>query len=633
MQNLADAESDILADLNPQQLKAVTSENDALLILSGAGTGKTKVITTRIVYLLNNFLAYSGQILAVTFSNRAAFEMQNRVRAMTSDIDGIWLGTFHAICARILRKHAALVGLTNSFTILDSDDQIKLAKQILVDQNRDKKLAPLVVDIISRCKDKCITADQVDSLQTLKSEDVRFYKSYQAGLLSYNSVDFSDLILYVIRIFQEHQDILDYYRDKFKYILVDEYQDTNMAQYMLLRLLSPYGKGLCCVGDDDQSIYSWRGAEIGNILRFERDFPNATVLKLEQNYRSTGHILEVANSLISKNEQRHDKRLWTDGIDGHKVIVARLQTGYDEARYVARQIQNVSLRNSDISYKDMAILVRAGYQTREFEDTLLQANIPYRVVGGPKFYERAEIKDMLAYMRLVHQPADGLAFERIVNKPKHGIGEAIVKKLHEISESQSCNLFQAAEYAVENNLIRPSARTELKSFLNMIKDWRDKEYSPATLVKIIAEDSGYIQSLSKEVDAEVRKENINELINALENYTDIETFLEHVNLVADNRAFNDENVVSIMTLHSSKGMEFSTVFLCGMEEGIFPHSLSLRDGSLEEERRLAYVGITRTKDILFLTYACNRNVHGQWQSNPPSRFLSELPKEHIIEVR
>lgn len=630
MEEMQNSNDDILSGLNPPQLQAVTSLNDALLVLSGAGTGKTKVITSRIAYILNNFFAYPSQLLAVTFSNRAAAEMQHRVQQLGCNIDGIWLGTFHAICVRILRQHASLVGLTGDFTILDSDDQIKLAKQILVNQNRDKKIASSVIDTISRLKDKCMS---VDNATSLKKEDRDFYRSYQATLLAYNSVDFSDLLLYVIRIFQENQDVLEHYRNKFKFILVDEYQDTNIAQYMLLRQLSPYGKGLCCVGDDDQSIYSWRGAEIANILKFEKDFPNATILKLEQNYRSSGHILGAANGLISSNENRHAKQLWTEHGDGNKVVVARLRTGYDEANYVARQIANLKQLNHELLFKDIAILVRAGYQTRQFEDCFLQTGIPYRVIGGPKFYERAEIKDILAYMRLVHQENDGLAFERIVNTPKRGIGESVLKKLHEVAEANTVSLFRAAEMAVRHSMVRPAAQKGLKSFIDMITTWRDMEYSPSTLAKIIVEDTEYINSLPKEMDTEVRKDNINELITALESYDDLGVFLEHVRLVADSKALNDEDLVSIMTLHSSKGLEFKAVFLCGMEEGIFPNNLSLRDGTLEEERRLAYVGITRAREVLFMTYAINRNVHGQWQSNLPSRFLQELPKEHIFEVR
>ena len=616
---------DILAGLNEQQLRAVTHSGGALLVLSGAGTGKTKVITTRIAYLLNNFYVTSAQILAMTFSNKAAFEMQARVRNLTNNADGIWMGTFHAISAKILRRHAELVGLTNDFTILDVDDQTKLAKQILTDQNRDKKLAGSLINKIALLKDRC--AQIVENSEFTK-EDLDFYKKYQATMLSYNSVDFSDLIINVIKIFRDFPDVLEKYRERFKHILVDEYQDTNTLQYTLLRQLSHEGNGLCCVGDDDQSIYSWRGAEIANILRFKKDFSNADVIKLEQNYRSYGHILAAANGLIAHNSHRHGKQLWTTNGQGNKVTITKLRTGFEEALYVAKQIS--ALKTQELS--TVAVLVRAGYQTREFEDVFLQANIPYQVIGGLKFYERSEIKDILAYMRLVHQDNDNLAFERIINTPKRGLGNAILNKLREIAAYNSYSLCRAAEYAVDNGLVRVSAKNTLMAFLEMINSWREAVYSPALLAKTIVEESGYLNALQKDKDADSRKENINELIAALEEYDDLGEFLEHVSLAAYNRGDRSE-LVNIMTLHSSKGLEFDAVFLCGFEDGIFPNNLSLRDGTLEEERRLAYVGMTRAKSMLYITYALNRNVHGQWQTNPPSRFLRELPQEHIDENR
>lgn len=622
-----------LNGLNEPQLKAVTSVNDALLVLSGAGTGKTRVITTRIAYLLANFLAYQSQILAVTFSNRAALEMKMRLSEMIGDVSGIWLGTFHSICVRILRKHADLVGLTKDFTILDRDDQEKLAKQILVEMGKDKKLAGYMVEKILRLKDKCITIFNIDTCYDIKPEEAEFYKKYQTQIFSYNAVDFSDLLLYVIRIFQENEEVLEYYRDKFKYILVDEYQDTNIAQYLWLRLLSPKGKGLCCVGDDDQSIYSWRGAEIGNILRFEKDFPNASILKLEQNYRSTGHILGAANGLISSNSERHVKQLWTEFGDGDKVVVVGLQTGYDEARYIANQIENMR-KQRGILYKNIAILVRASFQTREFEDIFMSLGIPYKVIGGPRFYERKEIRDILAYMRLVYQTNDSLALERIINLPKRGIGETIVNKLRDISIENSCSMFAAIEFVVKNDLVRMSAKSELEKFYNLISSWRTMNYSPATLAKIILEETGYLDMLKKEktIESETRQENLKELLTALETYSDLGVFLEHVSLVMDNGYKKDENLVSVMTLHSSKGLEFDLVFLAGLEEGVFPHQLSIREGNLEEERRLAYVGMTRARKLLFITFAYNRRVHSQWQANSPSRFLYELPKDHIFEI-
>lgn len=623
-----------LNGLNEQQYKAVTSLNDALLVLSGAGTGKTKVITTRIAYILDNLLAYQSQILAVTFSNRAANEMKVRLKQMIGNAaDGVWLGTFHSICVRILRKHANLIGLESDFTILDRDDQEKLAKQILVDMGNDKKLAGYMIDKISRLKDKCINVFNIDTCSNVKPTEAEFYRKYQAQIFSYNAVDFSDLILYVIRIFQENDEVLEYYRNKFRYILVDEYQDTNLAQYIWLRLLSPKGRGLCCVGDDDQSIYSWRGAEIGNILRFEKDFPDACVLKLEQNYRSTGHILGAANGLISANKQRHAKQLWTEFGDGDKVVVTGLQTGYDEARYVATQIENMHRRRGT-NYKDIAVLVRASYQTREFEDIFMSAGVPYKVIGGPKFYERKEIRDILAYMRLVYQQNDGLAFERIINQPKRGIGETVVSKLREISLEHNCSMFNVIDIAVNEDLVRASVKSTLSEFVNLIKQWRNADYAPATLAKVILEESGYMDMLKKEktIESETRQENLKELVTALESYSDLGVFLEHVSLVMDNNVQKDENLVNIMTLHSSKGLEFDLVFLSGLEEGLFPHQLSIREGNEEEERRLAYVGMTRARKLLFMTFAYNRRIHSQWQSNAPSRFLSELPEEHIFKI-
>ena len=628
IQNI-DNMDDILGGLNEPQYEAVTSSDEALLVLSGAGTGKTRVITSKIAYLLRSFLAYPSQILAVTFSNRAAQEMATRVRDFGCDTDGLWLGTFHAMCAKILRKHAELVGLNSEFSILDTDDQLKLAKQILTEQGRDKKLANQMIDMVGRLKDKCVSFDKVT---TLSKEDRDFYSTYQSTLLAYNSADFGDLILYVIKIFQEHDDVLASYRKKFKYILVDEYQDTNLAQYMLLRQLSPYGKGLCCVGDDDQSIYSWRGAEISNILNFANDFPDAKVLKLEQNYRSSGHILGAANGVISCNTSRHQKQLWTEHPAGNKVVVARLDTGYEEANYVAKQICNLKKLNKTLSYKDMAILVRAGYQTREFEDRLLQAGIPYRVIGGPKFYERAEVKDILAYMRVVHHD-DPLAFDRIVNLPKRGVGESVLRKLHTIAANNSLSMLDASRRAVNHSLVRVGAIEGLRGLLALIDKWQEMDLSPSELAAQIVEDIDYFAYLPKGAEVEAKKENIEELITALKSYDDLGVFLEHVRLVADSRALKDEDVVTLMTLHSSKGLEFSAVFLCGMEEGIFPNGMSLRDGSLEEERRLAYVGMTRARDALFMTYTINRYMHGEWKSNPPSRFLRELPRQHIFEVK
>ncbi len=622
----------MLIGLNDEQNKAVTSLNNPLLVLSGAGTGKTRVLTTRIAYILENGYAFPSQILAVTFSNRAAKEMKERLSSVTTLSDGVWLGTFHSICVRILPSHAELIGVSRSFTIIDSDDQSRIVKQILKEINVDKKITNHVVSKISRWKDRCISSDH----ESVDAESVegRVYKLYQERIVSYESVDFGDLILYVIEIFQKYPEILQRYREKFRYILVDEYQDTNIAQYLWLRLLSPFGEGLCCVGDDDQAIYSWRGAEIGNILRFEKDFANAEIVRLEQNYRSTKHILGAASSLISKNELRLGKTVWTSFEEGTKIAVQCTYNGYAEAQATVERIEFLR-RNLDMRYKDIAVLVRAGFQTREYEERFIVNGIPYKVVGGFKFYDRAEIKDIVSYLRLVYQVNDSLAFERIINVPKRGVGASTMAKFFQLAGERNISLYSATNFILENDVLRPALKNALGDFIKLIESLRMRvDLRPVEIAKIILDETGYLDELKREdtIESQTRIENLKELLIALEEFDDLSSFIEHISLVSDRNSNADDDVVSVMTLHSAKGLEFDAVFLGGWEEGVFPHNLSLQEGNVEEERRLAYVGITRAKKYAHITYAVNRKIHNQWQVNMPSRFLSELSEEHIVKI-
>lgn len=627
-----DGVDELLGSLNSEQLSAVVELDKPLLVLSGAGTGKTKVITTKIAYILENGFAFPEQILAVTFSNRAAKEMRERLSGICSFSTNIWLGTFHSVCAKILRSYAELVHISNDFTILDADDQIKLIKQILKEINVDKKAAQCVLGTISRWKDKGLTSD--DPSIDITSLEGKVYKIYQERITSYNSVDFGDLLLLVIRIFKEYPEVLQKYRSKFKYILVDEYQDTNIAQYIWLRMLSPFGKGLCCVGDDDQAIYSWRGAEVGNILRFDKDFAETKVVRLEQNYRSTGHILGAAASLIVNNETRLGKTIWTSDDDGDKIIVQQVYNGYEEAQFVSEKIELLRIQQK-ITYKNAAVLVRAGFQTREFEERFIANGIPYKVVGGLKFYERQEIKDIIAYMRLIYQPNDSLAFERVINVPKRGVGAASIAKFYALASEKNISLYQASKEMLNSGGLRPTLRNALDEFITFIESMRLREdLSPAGLARAVLEETGYISSLKREnsLEAQARIENLKELLVALEEFEDLPSFIEHISLVMDSPKEQEDDVVSIMTLHSAKGLEFDTVFLGGWEDGIFPHNLSIQEGNIEEERRLAYVGITRARKRAFITYAQNRKVHNQWQAYMPSRFLSELSPEHIVHL-
>lgn len=632
--NFDDIDERLLKNLNPEQYEAVISLDKALLVLSGAGTGKTRVLTTKIAYIIEHGYAFPHQILAVTFSNRAAREMKERLFSMTTGADGVWLGTFHAICAKILRRHANLLEMSTNFTIIDADDQNKLIKQIVKELNIDKRSVNALVNKISRWKDKGITFE--DSRIDDSTVEGRVYKIYQEKLFSYDSMDFGDLLLNTIQIFKKSPEILQEYRKKFKYILVDEYQDTNMAQYIWLRMLSPIGTGLCCVGDDDQSIYSWRGAEVGNILRFEKDFMNTKIVRLERNYRSDGHILGAAASLIANNQNRLGKTIWTEENQGEKVLVKRAYNGYEEAQMVSERIETLN-RREDISYGQMAVLVRAGYQTREFEDRFIAFGIPYRVVGGLKFYDRQEIKDIVAYMRLIYQQNDSLAFERIINVPKRGIGAAAVSKFYSYASEKNISLFLASKEMVDFDLLRGSLKNAVKEFIDLVESIKSQNgLKPTEIAKLIIDKTGYAQMLisEKTVESQARLENLKELVAALSDFTDLASFMEHVSLVVDypKNAFEEE-VVSIMTLHSAKGLEFDSVFLTGWEEGVFPHNLSLQEGNIEEERRLAYVGLTRAKKRAFITFVANRRIHNQWQANPPSRFLRELSEKDIAIAR
>ncbi|MDR1365950.1 MAG: UvrD-helicase domain-containing protein [Holosporales bacterium] len=624
---------EIIDQLNPQQREAVVQLGKPLLILAGAGTGKTRVLTSKISYIITEQYADSQEILAVTFSNRAASEMKQRIPFQLG-----WIGTFHANCAKILRRHSDLLGIKSDFVILNQDDQLKLVKQILQDENMsDKKDAPAeTLAVISRWKDAGLESGGViPSKREVERQAIKVYEIYQDRLRSYDAVDFGDLILCTLRLFRNNQDVLQAYRDRFKYIFVDEYQDTNVAQYLWLRTLSPNGKGLCCVGDDDQSIYSWRGAEVGNILRFSQDFPDAVVIRLEQNYRSTKHILEAASGLIARNHQRLGKKLWcADENQGEKLNIHGLYSSRDESLWVAQNILQAN-RQLNVPLSDIAVLIRAGFQARELEEKFTAWGIPYRVIGGPRFYERQEIRDVIAYLRVVCHPDDSMALERIINVPRRGIGQSTVNQLHSLALELSISCFQAISHLSLSQDVRPSTRKALEEFVSDINRWRTdmNGLPPFKLAEKIVSESGYKIALqqSKSPDSKSRLENVKELIQSLEHFQTLQEFLEHVGLVAENNQQTEgEDMVTLMTLHSAKGQEFDTVYLCGWEEGLFPNPMSVQEGNLEEERRLAYVGITRAKRRAFITFSSQRLVYNQWQSTIPSRFISEIPKENVI---
>ncbi|MBR1825465.1 MAG: UvrD-helicase domain-containing protein [Alphaproteobacteria bacterium] len=630
-----------LDELNPEQRQAVETTEGPLLVLSGAGTGKTKVLTTRLAYILSTLPVQPWNCLVVTFTNRAANEMKERVQNLIGDMaNSVWLGTFHRICVKILRAHAELVGLHANFTILGEDDQKRLIKHIIETEGLDeKKYTPQsFVESISRLKDKGITVDK--AAQNFRSTVLlTIYQKYQTRLLELNCVDFGDILLYTLTLLMSNSDVLKIYQDKFKYIMVDEYQDTNVTQYLFLRLLSQQSHNLCCVGDDDQSIYSWRGAEIENIMRFQKDFADAKVIRLERNYRSTANILNAASALISHNKTRLGKTLKVaenspaTKCTNDKIKVLSLYNGEEEAKHIADEIE--TLHRGGLPYSDMAVLVRTAFQTREFEEKFISEAIPYQVIGGPKFYERAEIRDILAYFRVIVQPNDDLAFERIINKPARGIGAKTVEKLQQTARSEQTSMFSAVQTLIANGGLSGKAKNNLEDLMQKFIEWRRivSLVEPADLAEDVINDSGYMEMLKNDSSAESegRIENLRELINVMtdtENYPTMAEFLEHVSLVMDNDSTMDTNKVMLITLHSAKGLEFDTVFLPGWEEGLFPHQKSLDEGganSLEEERRLAYVALTRAKRHLYITTTLNRRVYGEWRNNVPSRFLNEIP--------
>ncbi len=633
----------LLRNLNDAQRQAVEAADGPVLVLAGAGTGKTRVLTVRLAYILQTRRAMPGQILAVTFTNKAAREMSDRIAGLIGrPTDGMWLGTFHAIGARILRRHAELVGLKSNFTILDTDDQLRLIKQVIEAARIDEKRWPgrALAAIISRWKDKGWMPDKVpaeDVGDFAHGKAVELYRDYQARLATLNAADFGDLLLLCLKLFTEHEDVLADYQRRFRYILVDEYQDTNVSQYLWLRLLAQGERNICCVGDDDQSIYGWRGAEVGNILRFEDDFPGATVVRLERNYRSTANILGAASGLIAHNQSRLGKTLFTeppDGDDGEPVHVQGVWDEAEEARTVGEKIEE--LQRQDHRLNHMAILVRAGYQTRAFEERLITIGVPYRVIGGLRFYERQEIRDAIAYFRLLNQPDDDLAFQRVVNTPKRGLGDKSLQTLYAIARSRGQSLLTASQLVVETDELPPQRRSSLRGFVEDLARWRSEAATmpPSELAELVLDESGYTMMWmqDKSVQAPGRLENLKELVRAMAEFETLADFLDHVSLVMDVETGPDEDMANIMTLHSAKGLEFETVFLPGWEEGVFPNQMAIDENGyagLEEERRLAYVGITRAKTRAIILYAGNRTVHGQWQNNIPSRFIDELPTEHI----
>lgn len=629
-----------LLGLNEPQREAVLSTDGPVLVLAGAGTGKTRVLTTRLGHLMATGRAAPWNILAVTFTNKAAKEMQDRVAAVIGrPVEGMWIGTFHSICVRILRRHAEIVGLKSNFTILDTDDQIRLLKQLIRAANIDDKRWPAraLAALIDRWKNKALTPEKIPSGEAhafANGLGGELYTQYQARLKQLNACDFGDLLMHVITLFQKNPEVLREYHQQFRYILVDEYQDTNVAQYLWLRLLAQAQRNICCVGDDDQSIYGWRGAEVGNILRFSDDFPGAKTVRLEQNYRSTGHILAAASALITANEGRLGKTLWTESGNGEKISVKGVWDAPEEARSIGDDIENLQRKGSGLS--EIAVLVRAGFQTREFEERMITLGLPYRVVGGPRFYERAEIRDAMAYLRVIIQPEDDLAFERIINVPKRGLGTTTVQKVHHLARSHGISMLRAAEQIIELDELRAAARKSLTALVTDFNRWRAMltTTSHTELAETVLDESGYTEMWQKDKspDAGGRLENLRELVAAMGDFENLQGFLEHIALVMENDSNDSQEKVSLMTLHAAKGLEFDHVFLPGWEEGVFPNQRALDETGaqgLEEERRLAYVGITRAKKQAYIYFAGNRQVFGQWQSSLPSRFLEELPEDHV----
>ncbi len=641
MPRAAGREATYLEGLNPEQRDAVLATDGAVLVLAGAGTGKTRVLTCRLAHILDRGLAYPSQILSVTFTNKAAREMRERVGELIGGaVEGLpWLGTFHSIAAKILRIHAELVDLKSSFTILDTDDQVRLLKQVIQSEGiDDKRWTPrFMASLIDSWKNKGLTPDKLPAKETFKfaeGKGGKIYNIYQERLKVLNACDFGDLLLHNLTIFKHHPDVLKKYHVKFRYLLVDEYQDTNVCQYLWLRLLAQGTGNLCVVGDDDQSIYGWRGAEVDNILRFEKDFPGAKVVKLERNYRSTRHILGAASGLISANQDRLGKTLWTEDEGGELVTVTGVWDAPSEARNISSEIENWKSRGRD--YNDVAVLVRASRQMRAFEERFIALGLPYRVVGGPRFFERQEIRDAHAYLRLIVSETDDLAFERVVNVPKRGIGQTSVQKLQLAARGMNSNLEHATSELVKTDEIRGKARTALKAFLLDLQRWRadSQNLSPVDLAERVLDESGYTQMWrdNKDAKSQGRLENLKELIQAISEFDTLPAYLEHVSLVLDLDSGPQEDEVSLMTLHAAKGLEFPLVFLPGWEEGVFPSQKSLDENGmagLEEERRLAYVGLTRARERAKIFFAANRQVYGSWQSSIPSRFIDELPPQHV----
>ena len=634
--------SEYLNNLNKAQKEAVLYLDGPLLIVAGAGSGKTKVLTSRIAHIIKEKKAFPNQILSVTFTNKAAKEMQKRVSTiLSSEAIGLsWLGTFHSICAKLLRKHAPAAGLTSNFTIIDTDDQVRLVKNICKAENIDiKQLAPkYILSTIDRWKNKGFYPGEViiNKNDIYEKTLLPLYKIYQQKLLDLNACDFGDLILHVVKILERHSDIREIYSNNFKYILVDEYQDTNYIQSRWLHLLSEKHKNICCVGDDDQSIYSWRGAEIKNFLEFDQVYKNSKVIRLEENYRSSQNILSVASNLIANNQNRVGKTLKATMEEGDLVKLNCFKNGKDEATGISDEIEKKLKKK--YSFNNIAILVRAIFQTREFEERFLKIGMPYRILGGTKFYERAEIKDCVAYLRLIHQPKDDLAFDRVVNNPKRSIGESTVKLIHEFSKENSVSLEIASKKLIEENMIKPKTKMGLSSFLFLIDKWRNdinfKKINHVKLLQLVLDESGYSSMLKnkKDIDNESKLENIKELLSAMKDFDGLENFLEHVALATSIDQDWDGEKINMMTMHGSKGLEFDVIFLPGWEEGLFPHQKSIEEkgqNGLEEERRLAYVGITRAKKKALISFAMNRFYQGNWIDSMASRFIDELPEKFL----
>ena len=633
--------SDYLKNLNNAQKEAVNSLDGPLLIVAGAGSGKTKVLTSRIANIIKERKAFPNQILAVTFTNKAAKEMQTRVSNMlgSAAVGLSWLGTFHSICAKILRRHANAVNLNSNFTIIDTDDQIRLVKNICKAENIDvKQLAPkYILAIFDKWKNKGCYPEEVkiNSKDIYEKTILPIYKIYQQKLKDLNSCDFGDLILHVVKIFENNRDIKEIYSKNFKYILVDEYQDTNFIQSRWLNLLAEKNKNICCVGDDDQSIYSWRGAEIKNFLEFDQIYTNTKIIRLEENYRSTQNILSVASNLISNNQNRVGKTLKAQMEEGELVNLNCFKNGKDEAIGISDEIEKIKKK---YSFNNIAILVRAIFQTREFEERFLKIGIPYRILGGIKFYERAEIKDCVAYLRIIHQEKDDLAFERIINNPKRAIGDSTLKSIHEYSKKNSLCLEKSAKKMLQENLIKPKAKIGIRLFLDLLNKWRNeiiqKKITHIKLLQTVLDESGYSAMLKnkKDLENENRLENIKELLSAMKEFDNLESFLEHVALATSVDQDWEGEKINMMTMHAAKGLEFDVVFLPGWEEGLFPHQKSIEEkgqNGLEEERRLAYVGLTRAKKKVIVSFSMNRFYQGDWIDSLASRFIDELPEKYL----